>query len=100
MSEPTSRLLPRTRPIFWDNQAAESSDPKVLSAYLRKLVNDLQDMYTEIAIKHNLGPQYAAQDRQPTPGPGQMLVWKDTGGAGAWWVLFNDGDTVKKAELT
>jgi len=94
MSNP-STLLPLTRPIYFDKDQART-DPQ---GHLQDVVNDLGKMYTEIAIAHNTSPQAVKQAQQPTPAPGQIMVWTSLAD-GKTYLLFNNAGTIKKTEMT
>ena len=96
MSDSTvnSPLLPQTRIIPFDSEMAKK-DPV---GYMQMLTNDLSKMYTELANAHNQGVEYSADGNQPTPAPGQLMVWKDLS-SGQRWILYNDDGVVSKTEL-
>ena len=89
-----SPLLPQTRVIFFDAELAKN-DPV---QHARMVANDLAKLYTEIANAHNQGPEYSAQGTQPTPAPGQLLIWKDMVNHKRW-LVYNDDGLIKKTEM-
>ena len=94
-----SRLLPATRQVYFDAAAIESEDKSQLVNYLQRLTNDISEMYKEIATKYNLGVEYSDDAAQPTPAEGQLLVWNKPSD-NSFWLLYNDGGTVVKVQMT
>jgi hypothetical protein len=94
-----SRLLPATRETYYDPVAIESDDKSKFLDYMRRLTNDISEMYKQIVTKYNLGPEFVPQASQPTPAEGQFLVWNKTSDS-TYWLLYNDGGTVKKVQMT
>jgi len=94
MSNP-SPILPRTRNMYFDKDRAQD-DP---AGHLQDVVNDMSKMYTEIAIAHNTSPQVVKQATQPTPAPGQIMVWASQSD-NKTYLLVNTGGVIKKTEMT
>ena len=95
----STRLLPATRETYFDAGAIESDDKAQFLNYMRRLTNDISEMYKQIATKYNLGVEYTPQASQPEPAEGQFLVWKNTGDS-TYWFLYNDSGTVVKVQMT
>jgi len=88
-------LLPQSRDMFFDEEQAQN-DPV---GHLRKVVNDLGDMYADIAAAHNTSPQRVAQGPQPTPATGQLLVWLNMTN-NTRYLLYNDNGVIVKTPMS
>jgi hypothetical protein len=86
--------------IPWNSEALNKlTRNQEVIGYFKNLVLELRRMYTDIAraVNQNVNLQYIAQDAQPTPETGQLLIWKDTdAGAGnpTHYLTYNDGGTI------
>jgi len=92
--------IPAARIIPWKEEAILSGNPEELADYLKLLIRELRSMYEEIANVVNLNekPEYVAQDAQPTPEKGKLIIWKDTdAGAGnpTHYLVYNDDGTIR-----
>jgi len=92
--------LPETKNIPYQEEKVLSEDHKQLGEYLKLMVRIHREMYEEISTTANLNekPEYVAQDDQPTPEKGKLIIWKDTdAGAGnpTHYLVYNDGGTVR-----
>lgn len=72
--------------------------PKVFRG-IQNLVRVLQKMHKEIVkVVNNNAVTFVSQNDQPSPGSGQMILWKDadaTAGQPTHYIVYNDGtDTV------
>ena len=92
--------LPLNFNIPWNVEALEklTKNSEVIG-YFKNLVLALRRMYSDItnAVNQNEHLQYIAQDAQPTPKAGQLLVWKDTNadaGNSIWYLVYNDNGNV------
>jgi hypothetical protein len=89
-------VIPR---LPWRERDLKSDDPQQGVDYLRDLVKTLQKALDEIRRVVNVNAiAFKAQDDQPTPYRGQLIVWKDTdasSGSPTHYLVYNDGsDTV------
>ena len=85
--------------VPWNVEALEklTKNTEVIG-YFKNLVLALRRIYSDIAnvVNQNEHLQYIAQDAQPTPKAGQLLVWKDTDagvGNSTHYLIFNDDGT-------
>jgi hypothetical protein len=86
--------------IPWNSEALNKlTRNQEVIGYFKNLVLELRRMYADIAraVNQNANFQYIAQDAQPTPEAGQLLIWKDTdAGAGdsIWYLVYNDNGNI------
>ena len=92
--------LPLNFNVPWNVEAlGKLTKNNEVIGYFKNLVLALRRMYSDIArtVDQNENPQYIAQDTQPTPKAGQLLVWKDTNadtGNSIWYLVYNDNGNV------
>lgn len=98
--DPQLLHLPEDRRFPWDREALESGDPKQLKEYMKKLIRELQDVWTQIAQVVNRKPEYFEQDAKPTVSQvaeDDLAVWKDTdagSGQPIMYLVYNKAGTV------
>jgi len=83
---------------FQEDKIVEG-DHEELAEYLKILIRRLQELYGDVVsvINQNQFIDYVAQDSQPTPEQGRLIVWKDTDattGNPTHYLVYNDGGTV------
>lgn len=95
------RVEPTNNPP-WFRDALMSRDPRELTDYVRKLITWLIRTYESIAraVNHNevhITPTAVQQTTRPTPGVGELVVWKNTAattGQSTHYLVVNEGGTV------
>jgi len=90
--------LPVPPRLPWKEQDIKAGNPELLTYYLKGLIKRLKSVISEIHTVVNLNAiDFVAQDDQPEPRSGQLLVWKDTdAGTGdpTHYLVYNDGTDI------
>lgn len=97
MSVPPDLYIPFDYDFVADAIKKRSGDD-VAQAF--KILHDaILELYATLANAVNNGPDYVEAATQPTPDDGCLLVWKDTT-TGTYYLLFNDGGTIKSCTFS
>lgn len=89
--------IPPTANIIYnsyDAQAAiQDKSGQNFMDFMRKYTLQIQRLYQNIANAFNRGADYKISEAQPTPDPGQLLVWKKPSTSDRT-LLYNDNGSV------